>query len=69
MKPLIFVTFRVIVNYIFPKNLIEIYLVVQKMERCSPTVLTIFVNVLDFPSFPRQHVRDNVSSFLALTYF
>ena len=47
-----FVTFNTIISYIFPENFIEIPLVVQKIRRFSPSILTIFINFSDFLTLP-----------------
>ena len=52
MKRLFFVTFNIIISYIFPENVIEIPQVVQKIWRLSRSILIIFINFSDFLTFP-----------------
>ena len=44
LKLWFFVTFNIIIGYIFPENFIEIPQVVQKIWRFSPSMLTVFIN-------------------------
>ena len=48
VKPCFFVTFNIILSHIFLENFIEILEVVQKIWRISLSILTIFINFLDF---------------------
>ena len=51
-KTLIFVTFNVIKSHIFTENVIEIHQAIQKIWRFSPSILLIFLDILDFLTFP-----------------
>ena len=51
-KPSFFVTFDIIIRYIFPENFIEIRRVVWKIWIFSSSVLTIFTSFYDFWIFP-----------------
>ena len=46
--PRFFVTFNNFTSYIFPENLIEICLVVQRIWRFPSSILAAFANFLDF---------------------
>ena len=50
VKPWFFVTFNVLISYIFPEAFIEIPQVVQKISRFSSSILTNFY-ILDFLTF------------------
>ena len=43
-----FVIFNIIISHIFAENFIEIHQVVQKIQRFSPSILSIFIDVLKF---------------------
>ena len=43
-----FVTFNIIISYIFPGNFMEIHQVSQEIRIFVSSILTIFVNFLDF---------------------
>ena len=43
-----FVTFNIIISHIFPKNFIEIHQVCQEIRIFTSSILTIFVNFLNF---------------------
>ena len=55
MKLCLFVTFNIIIIHIFPDNFIEAPKAFQKVQKIwsfSPSILTIFINVLTFLTFP-----------------
>ena len=52
VKAWFFVTFNIIISHIFPENFIEITQVVQNLWRISLSILAIFINFLDFLTFP-----------------
>ena len=52
VNPWFFVTFNIIISHIFPENFIEIPLVAQKIWRFFPSILTIFIDFLDFLTNP-----------------
>ena len=51
VKPWFFVAFNNSISHIFPKNIIEIPQVVQKLWRIYLSMLAIFINFLDFLTF------------------
>ena len=51
-ETLLFLTFNIIINLIFPENFIELPQVVRKIWRFSPSILTIFINFSEFLTFP-----------------
>ena len=51
MRPWFFVTFKIIIRYIFPKNFIEIHQVVQMLWRISLSILAIFIDFYQFLGF------------------
>ena len=51
VKPWFFVTFKIIIRHIFPKNFIEIPQVVLKLWRISLSVLAIFIDFYQFFGF------------------
>ena len=51
-SPVLFVTFNIVISFIFPKIFIEVPQVVQKIWRFSPSILSIFTDFSDFLSFP-----------------
>ena len=62
--PCFFVTFNIIISDIFPEDIIEIPQFVHKIWRRSSSILTIFINFLDFFTFPfckETHVSVDVS--------
>ena len=61
VKPWFFVIFNTIISHNFPENFIEIAQVVQKIWRFSPSILTIFINFLDFSTFPCYKETNKVS--------
>ena len=61
VKRCFFVTFNVI-SRIFPEVFIEISQVVHKIWRFSSSVLAIFINFLDFLTFPCYKESNNVST-------
>ena len=56
-----FVTFNIIISHIFPENVIKIPIVVQKVLKFSPLILTIFINFSDFFKFPCYKESNEVS--------
>ena len=60
VKHCFFVTFNVI-SHIFPESFIEIFQVVHKIWRFSSSVLAIFINFLDFLTFPCYKETNDVS--------
>ena len=56
-----FFTFNIIISHIFPENFIEIPQVIQKILKFSVTILTIFINFLDFLTFPCYKDTNGVS--------
>ena len=52
LKAWFFVTFNIIISNIYPENFIEITQVVQNLWRISLSILAIFINFLDFLTFP-----------------
>ena len=48
VKPLFFVTFNIIIRQIFPKNLTEIPLFIQKIWRFCLLILAIFIDYHQF---------------------
>ena len=70
VKPCFFLTFNIIISYIFPETFYEIPHIVEKIWRFSPPVLTIFTDFLGFFDISllqrnecRQHKTDYVSIF------
>ena len=64
VKLCFFVTFNIIISHIFPENFIEIlkaFQKVQKIWRFSPSLLTIFINVLNFLTFPCYKKTNDVN--------
>ena len=57
-----FSKYVIISSYIFPKNLIEVPRVVQKIWRFSSSILTIFINFSDFLTFPSYIETSGVST-------
>ena len=47
-QALFLVTFNIIISYIFPENFTEIHQVYQKIRIFASSILTIFVNFMDF---------------------
>ena len=52
LKPWNFETFNIIISHIFPESFIEISQVIQKIWRISLSLLTVFIDFLDFFTFP-----------------
>ena len=61
LKPWFFVTFDIIISHIFNEITIEIFQVVQKMWKFSPSILTIFTNFLDILTFTSRKATNYVS--------
>ena len=51
VTPWFFVTFKIIIRHIFPKDFIEIPQVVQKLWRISRSILAIFIDFYQFFGF------------------
>ena len=67
--------FNIIISQIFPENFIEISKVAKEIWRFSASILTIFINFLDFLTFSCYKetndidVTDDFINFLPSTYF
>ena len=60
VNPCFFVTFNIIASHIFPEDFIEIPQVIQKVLRFSSSILTIFIDFLNFLTFPCYKETNNV---------
>ena len=69
VKPWFFVTFNNIISHIFPKNVIEIPQVVQKIWRFSLSMLTIFINFMTFPYYKETDGNSIKQMMSAFFYF
>ena len=52
VEPCLFVTFKIMISYLFPENLIKIPQVFQKIWRFPLSILTMFIGFLDFLTYP-----------------
>ena len=59
--PKMFVTFNIIISHVFPENFIEIPLVVKKIWRFFPSILTTFIDFSDLLTFPCYKETNDVS--------
>ena len=62
-KALFSVTVNIIISYIFSENFIEIHQVSQKIWIFTSSILTIFVNFLDFFTFTCYRKANDVRSY------
>ena len=69
LKPCFFVIFDIIISNIIPENFIEIPQVVHKIWRFSFSVLTIFINFLDFLILSNCNETNDISIKQMLSVF